>query len=70
VDDLLELIISGSVESKINTEFGYADLLSIGKDRNVTFSLLLYLGILTRGPNGNLRIPNEVIKRGVCVVLC
>ena len=68
--DLLELIISGSVESEINTEFGFADLLSIGKDRKVTFSLLFYLGILTHGPKGNLRIPNEVIKTEVCVVLC
>ena len=69
MDDLLELMISGSVESKINTEFGFADLLSIGKDKSVTFSLLLYLGVLTRGPKGNLRIPNEVIKTEVCVVL-
>jgi hypothetical protein len=69
VDDLLELMISGSVESKINTEFGFADLLSIGKDRSITFSLLIYLGILTRGPKGNLRIPNEVMKTEVCVVL-
>ena len=67
VNDLLELMISGSVESKINTEFGFADLLSIGKDKSVTFSLLLYLGVLTYGPNGNLRIPNEVIKTEVCV---
>src|SRR5439155_14525550 len=43
VDDLIELIISGSVESEINTEFGFVDLLSIGKDMKVTFSLLFYL---------------------------
>lgn len=69
VNDLLELMISGSVESKINTEFGVADLLSIGKDRSITFSLLTYFGVLTRGPKGNLRIPNEVMKTEVCVVL-
>ncbi|RUS27825.1 hypothetical protein BC938DRAFT_482686, partial [Jimgerdemannia flammicorona] len=65
VDDLLELMMSGSVESKINTEFGFADLLSIGKDRSITLSLLIYLGVLTRGPKGNLRIPNEVMKTEV-----
>ena len=69
VNDLLELMISGSVESKIITEFGFAELLSIGKDRSITFSLLMYLGVLTRGSEGNLRIPNEVMKTEVCVVL-
>ncbi|CAG8673031.1 697_t:CDS:2, partial [Paraglomus brasilianum] len=63
VDDLIQLIISGSVETKTVNEFGYIDLLSLGKDRNLTWSLLLYLGILTHSPReGHLRIPNNVIK--------
>ncbi|GBC04794.1 hypothetical protein RclHR1_05880007 [Rhizophagus clarus] len=65
VKDLEDLIINGSVSSKIKTEFGFSDLLSIGKDRTITWSLLYYLGILTRDPNGNLRIPNDVIKSDV-----
>lgn len=65
VKDLEDLIINGSVSSKIKAEFGFSDLLSIGKDRTITWSLLYYLGILTRHPNGNLRIPNDIIKSDV-----
>ena len=63
--DLEDLIINGSVSSKIKAEFGFSDLLSIGKDRTITWSLLYYFGILTGDPNGNLRIPNDVIKSDV-----
>ncbi|KAF9150525.1 hypothetical protein BGX20_005656 [Mortierella sp. AD010] len=35
VNDLVELIISKSVQSKIKTEFGYSELLAVGKDRQV-----------------------------------
>ncbi|KAF9368773.1 hypothetical protein BGX21_006350, partial [Mortierella sp. AD011] len=65
VNDLVELIISKSVQSKIKTEFGYSELLAVGKDRQVTWSLLFYLGILTLGLNGSLRVPNDVIKSDV-----
>lgn len=70
VNDLVELIISKSVKSKILTEFGYSELLSVGKDRVITWSLLFYLGILTLGPSGSLRVPNDVIKSEVSVELC
>ncbi|KAI8350309.1 hypothetical protein B0O80DRAFT_458709 [Mortierella sp. GBAus27b] len=63
--DLLELTISNSVESKIKTEFGFSELLLVGKDREITWSFLFYLGILTRGPNGTLQIPNDVVKYDV-----
>ncbi|CAG8813368.1 41151_t:CDS:2, partial [Gigaspora margarita] len=74
VKDLEDLIINGSVSSKIKAEFGFSDLLSIGKDRTITWSLLYYLGILTRHPNGNLRIPNDIIKSDnellvICVLI-
>ncbi|KAG0007446.1 hypothetical protein BGZ81_004865, partial [Podila clonocystis] len=62
VNDLVELIVSKSVQSKIKTEFGYSELLSVGKDREITWSLLFYLGILTLGPDGSLRVPNDIIK--------
>ncbi|KAI1315836.1 hypothetical protein EDD11_000271 [Mortierella claussenii] len=65
VNDLVELLVSKSVQSKIITEFGYSELLSVGKDRVITWSLLFYLGILTRGPNGFLRVPNNAIKSKV-----
>ncbi|KAF9343232.1 hypothetical protein BGX26_006060, partial [Mortierella sp. AD094] len=65
VNDLVELIVSKSVQSKIKTEFGYSELLAVGKDREITWSLLFYLGILTLGPNGSLRVPNDVIKSDV-----
>ena len=51
-------------------EFSHTDLLSLGKDRNLTWSLLLYLGLLTHGPRErHLRIPNNVIKTEVCIFL-
>ncbi|KAG0074343.1 hypothetical protein BGZ92_003433, partial [Podila epicladia] len=62
VNDLVELIVSKSVQSKIKTEFGYSELLSVGKDRETTWSLLFYLGILTLGADGSLRVPNDIIK--------
>jgi len=65
VNDLVELILSGSVKSKITSEFGFVDLLQVGKDKVITWSLLFYLGILTRGSNGDLRIPNEATKSSV-----
>ncbi|KAG0347172.1 hypothetical protein BG004_008328, partial [Podila humilis] len=65
VNDLVDLIVSKSVQSKIITEFGYSELLSVGKDREITWSLLFYLGILTLGPNGSLRVPNDIIKSEV-----
>ncbi|CAG8649046.1 10_t:CDS:2, partial [Paraglomus brasilianum] len=47
-------------------EFSHTDLLSLGKDRSLTWSLLLYLGLLTHGPRErHLRIPNNVIKTEV-----
>jgi hypothetical protein len=68
VIDLVDLITSGSVKTKIVTEFGFPDLLTIGKEKHMTFSFLFYLGILTRGSDGNLRIPNEVIKLDACTI--
>lgn len=68
VKDLEDLIIDRFVESKVKTEFDLSDLLSIGKDGTITWSLLYYLGVLTRSPNGNLRIPNNVIKSDVRIV--
>ncbi|RUS28326.1 hypothetical protein BC938DRAFT_482018 [Jimgerdemannia flammicorona] len=63
IDNLFNLALHGSIESKITDEFGFVDLLSIGKDKVLTCSLLLYLGILTRSQvDGNLRIPNEITK--------
>ncbi|CAG8687523.1 13703_t:CDS:2 [Funneliformis mosseae] len=47
VKDLEDLIINGSVRSKIKTEFDFSDLLKIGKNSTITWSLLYYLGILT-----------------------
>lgn len=69
VNDLVKLIVSKSIQSKIKTEFGYSELLSVGKDREITWSLLLYLGILTLGPDGSLRVPNDIIKSEVSNVL-
>ena len=69
VNDLVELIASKSVQSKIKTEFGYSELLSVGKDREMTWSLLFYFGSLTIGPGGSLRVPNDIVKSEVSHVL-
>ncbi|CAG8624963.1 2382_t:CDS:2, partial [Racocetra fulgida] len=69
-DDLVQLVISGFVESDIITEFGYADLLNVGKEKSITWSLLFYMGLLTRGPEeGSLRIPNDIIKTELRLVI-
>jgi len=68
-NDLVELIVSKSVKSRIKAEFGYSELLSVGKDREITWSLLVYLGILTLNPDGSLRVPNDIIKSEVSVVI-
>jgi len=65
VSDLMEIVVTGSVKTSIKAEFGYSDLQNVGKDREYTWSLLFYLGILTLGTNGSLRIPNDVIKLDV-----
>ncbi|KAG0279528.1 hypothetical protein BGZ97_009562, partial [Linnemannia gamsii] len=65
VNDLVELIVSKSVKSKIKAEFGYSELFSVGKDREITWSLLFYLGVLTLNPDGSLRVPNDIIKSEV-----
>ncbi|KAF9369335.1 hypothetical protein CPC16_004587 [Podila verticillata] len=65
VNDLVGLIVSKSVQSKIKTEFGYSELLSVGKDREITWSLLFYLGVLTLSSDGSLRVPNDIIKSEV-----
>ena len=50
--------------------FSYVDLLSLGKDRDLTWSFLFYIGLLTCGPeDGHLRIPNNVVKTRVCIFL-
>lgn len=69
VNDLVELIVSKSIQSKIKSEFGYSELLSVGKDREITWSLLFYLGILTLSPDGSLRVPNDIKKSEVSNVL-
>jgi len=69
VEDLINLVSDGNVRLDIITEFGFAELLRVGKDKAITFSLLFYLGILTRGPSGYLKIPNDVVKSDVCIVL-
>ncbi len=65
VDDLMDLVMSGSIKSRINVEFGPQDLIHVGKERAITWSMLYYFGILTRGPNGALKVPNEITKREV-----
>ena len=65
VRDLTELVTTGSIQTNIKREFGFADLLNVGKDRTLTLSLLHYLGVLTYGPAGDLRIPNDIIKMDV-----
>ncbi|KAF9095631.1 hypothetical protein BGX27_001247 [Mortierella sp. AM989] len=62
VQDLIELIAHKRVKSKIVTEFGFPEILSVGKDAEITWSLLFYFGAMTLGPNGYLRVPNDVIK--------
>jgi len=69
MNDLVELIVSKSVQSQIKTEFGYTELFSVGRDSEITWSLLFYLGILTLGPNGSLRVANDIIKSELSNVL-
>jgi hypothetical protein len=68
VEDLLKLTITRSEKSKITTEFGYSELLAIGKDKEITWSLLFYLGILTLGPDGSLQVPNDVVRLDVRIL--
>ncbi|RUS34751.1 hypothetical protein BC938DRAFT_478746 [Jimgerdemannia flammicorona] len=58
-------MIHRSIESTVKDGFGYADLLGVGKDKDITCSLLLHLGVLTRSTTGNLRIANETAKTEV-----
>ncbi|KAG0195005.1 hypothetical protein BGX31_006997, partial [Mortierella sp. GBA43] len=62
VADLMDIVVSGSVTTSIMTEFGFSDLQKVGKERKITWSLMFYLGVLTLGTKGTLRIPNDVIK--------
>ncbi|KAI8345922.1 hypothetical protein B0O80DRAFT_471260 [Mortierella sp. GBAus27b] len=65
VEDLMDIVVSGSVTTSIMTEFGFSDLQKVGKERKITWSLMFYLGVLTLGTKGTLRIPNDVIKSDV-----
>ncbi|RUS17701.1 hypothetical protein BC937DRAFT_89601 [Endogone sp. FLAS-F59071] len=58
LEDLSRLMMNEPLESKLDTNFSFADL---GK-KNVAWSILFYLGVLARDQAGNLRIPNDVVK--------
>ncbi|KAF8950201.1 hypothetical protein BGZ46_004672, partial [Entomortierella lignicola] len=64
-EDLVSLVLTGSVEVNIVMEFGYTELMMVGSERAITWSLLYYLGVLTIDDRGRLRIPNEIIKSDV-----
>ncbi|KAF9423740.1 hypothetical protein BGZ76_003620 [Entomortierella beljakovae] len=65
VEDLVNLVLTDSVEVNIVTEFGYTELMQVGSERAITWSLLYYHGVLTLGEHGRLCIPNEIIKSDV-----
>jgi hypothetical protein len=69
VEDIVRLVAAGFQKTKILKEFGFVDLMEMsGKDRAVTLSLLVYLGVLTRDARpGVVRIPNELMKATVCI---
>ena len=66
VDSLIKLMHDGFVHTKIIAGFGFSDLLTLGKEPKITWSFLLYLGILTRDQNNHgLRVPNLRLRFGV-----
>ena len=68
-EDFVRLVATGYYRTVILKDFGFVDLMKTsGKDRAVTLSLLVYLGVLTRDVQPNtVRIPNEMMKASVCI---
>jgi len=66
--NFVQLMATGSQETKILSEFEATDLILSGKDSKITLSLLVYLRVLTRGIRpGIVQIPNEIMKNKVII---
>jgi hypothetical protein len=61
--DLVQLELEKRQRAKILTNFDFTDLVMLsGKDRQMTISLLVYMGVLTRDKEpGVVRIPNKLM---------
>jgi hypothetical protein len=60
--DLLPLL-EGNLDVTIMNEFGPRELQRLSEDRNLTWSLLYYLGVVTlNDENSSLRLPNATMR--------
>ena len=62
--DLIDLITTGYVNTRIGYVINFNDLLLVKTARSA-WSFLFYCGILTLGEPGQLKIPNEVMRNEV-----
>jgi hypothetical protein len=68
INDVMDIMATGFLRASVQAEFGFADLMRMsGNDRPTALSLLVHLGVLTRGAEPDvLRIPNEKMEQLVC----
>jgi hypothetical protein len=60
--DLLR-VLDGNLDVTIMNEFGPRELQGLGQDRNLAWSLLYYLGVVTlNDENSSLRLPNAAMR--------
>ncbi|CAG8476894.1 1657_t:CDS:2 [Diversispora eburnea] len=68
INDVIDLLIHGSVPTSVISNFNYSDVFKIEgeepsiKQKQLTWSILYYFGMLTRRVSGELVIPNEIIR--------
>jgi Predicted AAA-ATPase len=68
VHDLLQLL-SGNLQGHIMTAFGVPEIKGIGRRADITWTLLYYFGVITRGKGEELLIPNLTMRYLVRVFL-
>jgi len=62
-------LLSGRVRATIMTGFGAPEVQQIGQRADITWTLLYYFGVITRGEGDGLRIPNHTMRNLVCICL-
>lgn len=68
-DGLLPLLC-GNLRATVMTEFGAPEVQQIGRNANITWTLLYYFGVITHGDGKELRIPNTTNHHLVCSPCC
>jgi hypothetical protein len=67
-DHLLRLL-SGELRANVLHVFGVPEVRCIGRKADITWTLLYHFGVITRGFNRTLVIPNLTMRQLVCVFL-